>query len=54
MVASTFGNTSFDELTYEKRNELWLVVAGCAASCYNINRTTLTQIMSFVRVGSAA
>jgi hypothetical protein len=54
MVASTFGNTSFDELTYKKRNEVWLVVTGCSASCFDSNRTTITQIMSFVRVGSVA
>jgi hypothetical protein len=28
MVVSPTGSTSFDELAYEKRSQLWLIVAG--------------------------
>ena len=31
------GSTSFDELAYEKNGQLWLIVAGCSASCYDSN-----------------
>ncbi len=36
-VASSAGSTSFDELAYEKNGQLWLIVAGCSASCYDSN-----------------
>jgi hypothetical protein len=54
MVVSSAGSTSFDELAYEKGGQLWLIVAGCSASCYDNNRTTITQIVNGVRVGTAA
>jgi hypothetical protein len=54
MVVSRAGNTSFDELAYEKYGQLWIVVAGCSSSCYDNNRTTITQILNGVRVGKAA
>ena len=37
MVVSSTASTSFDELTYEKGSQLWLIVAGCSASCYDSN-----------------
>lgn len=52
-VVSPAGNASFDELAYEKRSQLWLIVAGCPASCYDNNRTTIIQIVDGVRVGTA-
>ncbi len=54
MVVSSAGTTSFDELAYEKANQLWLIVAGCSASCYDNNQPTITQIVNSVRVGTAA
>src|SRR5271170_689641 len=33
-VVSSVGSTSFDELAYEKGGQLWLIVGGCSASCY--------------------
>jgi len=54
MVVSPAGSTSFDELAYEKGRELWLIVAGCSASCYDNNRTTIIQIVNGVRVGTSA
>ena len=53
-VASPGGATSIDELAYEKGDRLWLVIAGCSASCYEKYRTTITQIVQSVRVGTAA
>ncbi len=54
MVVSSAGTTSFDELVYEKGSQLWLIVAGCSASCYDNSQPTITQIVSSVRVGTAA
>jgi len=54
MVVSSSASTSFDELAYEKGSQLWLIVAGCSASCYDNNRTTITQIVNGVRVGTSA
>jgi hypothetical protein len=48
------GATSIDELAYEKGDRLWLVIAGCSASCYEKYQTTITQIVQSVRVGTAA
>ncbi len=53
-VASAGGATSIDELAYEKGDRLWLVIAGCSASCYEKNQTTITEIVDSVRVGTAA
>jgi hypothetical protein len=53
-VVSSTGSTIFDELAYEKGDQLWLIVAGCSGSCYSENRTTITQIVNSVRVGTAA
>jgi hypothetical protein len=53
-VVSSAGSTSFDELAYEKNGQLWLIVAGCSASCYDSNWTTIVQIVNGVRVGTAA
>ncbi len=50
-VVSPAGHTSIDDLAYEKGGRLWLVIAGCSASCYDNNQTTITQIVSSVRVG---
>jgi len=52
-VVSGVGSISFDELAYEKGSQLWLIVAGCSASCFDNNRVTITQIVNFVRVGTA-
>ena len=32
-LVSSVGSTSFDELAYEKGGQLWLIVAGCSATC---------------------
>jgi hypothetical protein len=53
-VMSQTGGTSIDEVAYEQADRLWLVIAGCSVSCYENNRTTITQIVSSVRVGTAA
>lgn len=53
-VASPGGDTSVDELASEKGDRLWLVIAGCSASCYKKNPPTITQIVGSVRVGAAA
>jgi hypothetical protein len=53
-IASSVGTTSFDELVYEKGGQLWLIVAGCSASCYDRNLTTIVEIVNGVRVGTAA
>jgi hypothetical protein len=53
-IASPGGATSIDELAYEKGNRLWLVIAGCSASCYEKYQTTITQIVESVRVGTAS
>lgn len=53
-VASSGGVTSIDELAYEKGDRLWLVIAGCSASCYEKHQTTITQIVESVGVGTAA
>ncbi len=53
-VASPGGGTSIDELAYEKGDMLWLVIAGCSASCYDKNQPAITQIVDSVRVGTAA
>jgi hypothetical protein len=54
MVVSSAGSTSFDELVYEKGSQLWLIVAGCSALCYDNNQPAITQIVNSVRVGTAA
>jgi len=54
MVVASAGSTSFDELVYERGSQLWLIVAGCSASCYDNNQATITQIVNGVRVGTAA
>jgi hypothetical protein len=54
VVSSSAGSTSLDELAYEKGDQLWLIVAGCSASCYDDNRSTITQIVNGVRVGTSA
>jgi hypothetical protein len=43
-VNSRGGTTSSDEVAYEKGDRLWLVIAGCSASCYDKNQTRITQI----------
>jgi hypothetical protein len=43
-VVSSVGSTSFDELAYENNGQLRLIVAGCSASCYDSNLTTIVQI----------
>jgi hypothetical protein len=53
-VAAPGGGTNIDEVAYEKGDRLWLVIAGCSVSCYDNNRSTITQIVSSVRVGTAA
>lgn len=53
-VASQGARTSIDELAYEDGDRLWLVIAGCSASCYDKTRATITQIVKSVRVGLAA
>jgi hypothetical protein len=53
-VVSPMGSTSFNELAYEKASKLWMVIAGCSSACYDENHTLITQIMTGVRVGSAA
>lgn len=53
-VVSGAGSTSFEELVYEKGSQLWLIVAGCSASCFDNNRATITRIVNFVKVGTAA
>jgi hypothetical protein len=35
-------------------SQVWLIAAGCSTSCYDNNRTTITQIVNGVRVGTAA
>ena len=54
MVVSPAGSTSFDELAYEEHGRLWLVIAGCSASCYAKDRATISQIVRSVRVGTAS
>ncbi len=54
MVVSPAGNTSFDERAYEEDSSLWLVIAGCSASCYANNQASITQIVSSVRVGTTS
>ena len=54
MVVSPMGNTSFDELAYEKGNKIWMVVAGCSSACYEQNLGSIKRIVASVRVGSAA
>jgi hypothetical protein len=53
-VTSPEGRTSIDEVAYEKGDRLWLTIAGCSASCYQINQKTITQIIDSVRVGAEA
>lgn len=53
-VAGARGETSIDEEAYEKGDRLWLIIAGCSASCYETNQTTITQVVNSVRVGTAA
>jgi hypothetical protein len=53
-VVSPMGNTSLDELAYEKGNRIWMVIAGCASDCYDENRATIMDIVASVRVGTAA
>ncbi len=53
-VAAPGCGTSIDEVAYEKGDRLWLVIAGCAVSCYDNNRSAITQIVSSVQVGTAA
>lgn len=54
MVAAPHSSTSFDELAYEKGGQLWLIVAGCSASCYAKNEKMITRIVDGVRVGTDA
>ncbi len=53
-VASPGGATSIDEQAYEKGDRLWLVIAGCSASCYEKYQTTISEIVESIRVGTAA
>ena len=54
MVVSPMGNTSLDELAYEKGNKIWMVIAGCSSACYVQNLGAITRIVGSVRVGSEA
>jgi hypothetical protein len=54
IVAAPGGATSIDEVAYEKGDRLWLMIAGCSVSCYDHNRSTITQIVRSLRVGAAA
>ena len=54
MVVSPMGNTSFDELAYEKGNKIWMVISGCSSACYEQNLGSIERIVASVRVGSAA
>jgi hypothetical protein len=42
-VVSPGGQTSIDELACEKGDRLWLVIAGCSASCYDEDHTDNRQ-----------
>jgi hypothetical protein len=53
-VVAPASSTSFDELTYESGTQLWLIAAGCSASCYESNQAIITQIIDGFRVGTAA
>ena len=53
-VPARRGSTSIDEVAYEKGDRLWLVIAGCSASCYDENHTTIAHIVSSLRAGTAA
>jgi hypothetical protein len=53
-VVAPSGSTSVDDVAYERGNQLWLVIAGCSASCYAHNRTEIVQIVNSVRVGTIA
>jgi hypothetical protein len=53
-IESPGGGTSVDELAYEDGSRLWLVIAGCSASCFDKAQATITQIVDSVRVGTAA
>jgi hypothetical protein len=53
-IVSSAASTSFDELAYEKGSQFWLIVGGCSDSCYESNRTMITQILNSVRVGTLA
>lgn len=50
-VGSGRGATSVDVLAYEKGDRLWLVIAGCSASCYELYEPTIKRIVNSVRVG---
>jgi hypothetical protein len=53
-VVSAEGQTSIDEVAYEKGDTLWLVIAGCSTSCYDRYQSKMTEIVDSVRVGTAA
>ena len=53
-VVSPGGSTSLDEVAYGRGNQLWMVIAGCSPACYEGSRTTISDIVSSVKVGTAA
>ena len=53
-VVAPSGSTSVDDVAYEKGNQLWLIIAGCSASCYEQNHAVIAQIVNSVRVGAVA
>ena len=54
MVVSAAGSTSFDEVAYEKGDQIWMVIAGCSATCYGQDYTSITHVVNSVKVGTAA
>jgi hypothetical protein len=53
-VVSAAGSTSLDEVAYERGNQLWMVIAGCSASCYASNSGVIAHMLNSVHVGAAA
>ena len=53
-VVSAAGSTSFDEVAYEERRQIWMVIAGCSAACYNTGQHAIGRILNSVRVGTSA
>jgi hypothetical protein len=53
-VVAPSGSTSVQDLAYEKGSRLWLIIAGCSASCYAQNHSVIAQIVNSVRVGTVA
>jgi hypothetical protein len=53
-LSSPSGDTSINEVAFGKGDQLWMVIVGCSAVCFNGDQEQIRLIVASVRVGMAA